>query len=279
MPRGYRKKTVLQKAKRAKGAGAQSKQIQTLARQVGNLQEANREHSIPTYYNCSFSSKTDAYPLIVPLSSGPSTAGSATTNNTPSDSVVWEKVFNYGGPTPNETRQNLKLYSQYVDVILEPGNEEDMLIHTIFLIKLRNDQNQAMRTYNDTVGMSIFSVGEDFTTNQQRLGAQAWLNPERYEIHKRWEMHTCGDEKIEPTPGASGVIQNNSGAINRWGFKISYGGRHLRASGVNTEISNVQYGDIAPEDKYFLVAFSDNSRLDLQNPLLSVSSVIKARMF
>jgi hypothetical protein len=279
MPRRYRKKTVLQKAKRSKGAGAQSKQIQTLARQVGNLKEASRELTIPTYYNTSYSSRTDAYPLVVPLSSGPSAAGNAFTNNTPADSMVWEKVFNYGGPIVNETRQNLKMYSQYVDCIMEPGNEEDMLIHTVFLVKLRNDASQAERTYNYTNNMKDLVAGQDFTTNQQRLGAQAWLNPERYEIHKRWEMHTCGDEKVEPTPGASGNIQNHSGAMNRWGFKVSYGGKHLRATGTDTEISQLQYNDIAPEDKYFLIAFSDNSRLDAENPLFSVSSVVKTRMF
>lgn len=279
MPGRYRKKTVLQKAKRSKGAKAQSKQIQTLARQVDNLKDANRDHSIPTYYNCSFSSRTDAYPLVVPLSSGPSGAGSATTNNVPQDSMLWEKIFNYGGPIVNETAQNLKLYSQYVDVLLEPGNEEDMLIHTIFLVKLRNDESQAERTYNYTTNMHSLTAGQDYTTNQQRLGAQAWLNPERYIIHKRWEFHTCGDEKVEPTPGASGNIQNFSGAINRFGFKVSYGGRHLKATGVSTEISQLQYNDIAPQDKYFLICFSDNSRLDLENPLLSVSSVVKSRMF
>lgn len=282
MPAGYsrrNRKTVLSRAKRSSSASAQSTQIQTLARQVDVLKDAGRERSIPTYYNTSYSSRTNAYPLVVPLSSGPGAAGSATTNNSPGDTMVWEKVFNYGGPIQNETRQNLKLYSQYVDVILEPGNEEDILVHTIFLVKLRNDEGQAQRVYNDTANMSSLGVGQDFTTNQQRLGAQAWLNPERYEIHKRWEMHTCGDEKVEPTPGGAGIIQNMSGAINRWGFKLNYGGRHLRATGLSTEVSNINYNDIAPEDKYFLIAFSDNSTLDLENPLLSVSSVIKARMF
>lgn len=279
MPRRYRKKTVLQKAKRSKGAGAQSRQIQTLARQVGNLKEANREHSIPTFYNCSYSSRTDVYPLIVPLSSGPSLTAPAESNNTPADLLIWGKCFNSAGVTPTATRQNLKLYSQYVDVILEPGNEEDMLVHTIFLIRLNNDAGIARRTYNDTTNMSTMTDNEDYVTNAQRDGAQAWLNPERYVILKRWEMHTCGDEKVEPTPGASGIIQNMSGAINRFGFKINYGGRHLKVTGNDSTIQNIQYNDIPPEDKYFLVAFSDNSVLDLENPLLSVSSVIKARMF
>ncbi len=279
MARTYRKKTVLQKAKISSSAGAQSKQIQTLARQVGNLQEESRERSIPTYYSCSYSSKTDAYPLIVPLTSGPSTTGAAQSNNTPADLLQWDKCFNTAGVTPSVTRQNLKLYSQYVDVILEPGNEEDMLIHTLFLIKLNNDEGVAQRTYNDTAFMTSMTDGEDFVSNSQRDGAQVWMNPEKYTIIKRWEMHTCGDEKIEPTPGSAGIIQNMSGAINRFGFKIQYAGRHIKAVGEGDVIGDVRYIDLPPSDKYFLVAFSDNSRLDLENPLLSVSSIIKARMF
>lgn len=274
-----RNKTVLQRAKHSRGAKAQSKQIQTLARQVGNLKEATREASIPTYYQASYSSKTDAYPLIVPLTSGPSLTAPAESNNTPKDLLQWTKVFNTAGVSPTATRQNLKLYSQYVDVILEPGNEEDMLIHTLFLVKLRNEGGIARRTYNDTSGMQVMGDDKDFCTNAQRDGAQAWLNPERYHIIKRWELHTVGDEKIEPTPGAAGIIQNMSGAINRFGFKINYGGRHLRVSGNDTTVQNIHYNDMEPEDKYFLVVFSDNSRLDLENPLLSVSTVIKARMF
>ncbi len=277
-PRFRRKKTVLQKAKRSKGAGAQSKQIQTLARQVDNLQEANREHSMPTYYRMSYSSRTDAYPLVVPLTAGPSPSSTAVTNNTPSDNCNWVKVFNYA-ETVSSVKQNLKMYSQYVDVILEPGNEEDILIHTLFLVKLRNEEERARRTYRQTLNMTTLTINNDYCSNVDRDGAQAWLNPERYEIIKRWEMHTCGDEKIEPTPGSSGIIQNHSGAINRFGFKINYAGRHLKITGTNSQINDVLYAEIAPESKYFLLAFSDNSTLDIENPLLSVSSIIKTRMF
>lgn len=271
-------KTVLQQAKHKRGAKAQSKQIQTLARQVGNLKDANREQTIPTYYTMSFSSRTDAYPLIIPLTAGPSPQSSADTNNTPADDCNWTKTFNYAEGTAT-TKQNLKLYSQYVDVILEPGNEEDMLIHTLFLVKLRNDEDRARRTYVQTANMTVLSEHNDYVSNAQRDGAQAWMNPERYEILNRWEFHTCGDEKIEPTPGSAGIIQNKSGAINRFGFKINYAGRHLKVNGTSSQIHDVLYNDIAPEVKYYLIAFSDNSTLDLENPQLSVSSVIKARMF
>lgn len=277
MPFRRKRKTVLQKAKVAKGASAQSKQIQTLARQVDNLKDANREHSVPTYYSMSYSSKTNAYPLIIPLTAGPSPQSAVDTNNTPGDDCNWTKVFNYTVDFPN--KQNLKLYSQYVDVILEPGNEEDILIHTFFLVRLKNDGDIARRTYRQTLNMKNMTDAIDFVVNGQRDGAQAWLNPERYEIIKRWEMHTCGDEKIEPTPGASGIIQNMSGAINRFGFKLNYSGKHLKVSGTSSKITDVLYQEMPPESKYFLVAFSDNSTIDLENPRVSVSSIVKARMF
>jgi len=278
MPRYRKKKTVLQKAKESKGSAAQSEQIQTLARKVTRIEDDNREHSTPVYYKMSYSSKTNSYPLVVPLTAGPSPQSSADTTNTPGDDCNWIKTFNYAEAI-SASKQNLKLYSQYVDVILEPGNEEDILVHTLFLVKLRNDEDRARRTYRQTINMTVLTPDNDYVTNADRDGAQAWLNPERYEILKRWELHTCGDEKIEPTPGASGIIQNFSGAINRFGFKINYSGRQLKIVGTSSQISDILYADITPETKYFLIAFSDNSTLDLENPLLSVSSITKARMF
>jgi len=279
MPHSWKKKkTVLQKAKHAKGAVAQSKQIQTLARQVDNLKDANREHSMPTYYSMSYSSRTNSYPLVIPLTAGPSPQSDADTTNTPADDCNWKKVFNFAR-TSTTTKQNLKMYSQFVDVIVEPGNEEDLLIHTLFLVKLNNEEDRARRTYVQTSKMSSLNNDLDFVSNSQRDGAQAWLNPERYTVIKRWEMHTCGDVVTEPTPGAAGTIQNKSGAINRFGFKINYSGKQLKITGSNARINDYLYEEIAPESKYFLIAFSDNSTLDTENPLVSVSSITKCRMF
>lgn len=284
--RSYKKKTVLQKAKNQKSAKAQSKQIQTLARQVGNLKDATRELSIPVFYRCGYSSRTNAYPLIVPLSSGPSETSGADTNNTPEDYMKWSQVFNYRNRGNDIQKKNIKIYSQYVDCILEPGGEQDMLIHTIFLVKLRNDEGQAQKTYDETDGMMHLEPSEDFCTNEGRDGAQAFVNPLKFDIIKRWEKHTCGDKILEsedPTAGeierGGGSIQNNAGAISRWTFKINYGGRHIKSVGKDKSVNDILYKDLAPEDKYYLLAFSDNSTVDLENPLLSISSIVKARLF
>lgn len=281
-----KKKTVLQKAKTSKGANAQSKQIQTLARQVGNLKDASRELTLPTFYKCGYSSRTNSYPLIVPLTSGPSQTDAADTNNTPNDHMKWQQVFNYRNSGNDTQRKNIKLYSQYVDCVLEPGGEQDMLIHTIFLIKLRNEEGQAQKTYETTGEMQAMEEGDDFVTNEGRGGAQAFMNPLKYEIIKRWEKHTCGDKILESEdPGAGeiersgGAIVNNAGAISRWTFKVNYGGRHIKCVGRDQSVNDLVYQDMNPQDKYFLVAFSDNSTADLENPLLSVSSIVKARLF
>lgn len=281
-----KKKTVLQRAKRSKGAAAQSKQIQTLARQVDYLKDASRELTLPTFYKCGYSSNTNSYPLIVPLTSGPSQTDAADSNNVPNDHMKWIQVFNYRNAGNDIQKKNIKVYSQYVDCVLEPGNEESMLIHTIFLVKLRNNEGQALKTYETTHGMMSMEEGEDFATNEGRSGAQAFMNPLKYEIVKRWEKHTCGDKIQESElPGAAeiersgGSIQNNSGAISRWTFKVNYGGRHIKSVGRDQSVNDLVYQDMNPEDKYFLVAFSDNSVVDLENPRLSVSSIIKARLF
>lgn len=275
------KNKLVRKAKRSKGAAAQSQQIQTLSRQVEIVKDKLKDHSIPVYYKAGYSSNTDVYPLIVPLSSGPSSTAPAGSNNAPNDDLEWYPCFNteYATSAVNKDKQNIKLYSQYVDVIVESGNEEDMLIHTVFLVSLNDLDGRARRTYNDTASMHTWTAGEDFISNSDRSGAQAYINPERYQIHKRWEFHTCGDVVTEPTAGAAGTIRNMSGAINRFGCKVNYSGRHIKVSGIGTDLDDLHYNDIAPGSKYWLVFFSDNSTLDLENPTVSVNSIIKARLF
>lgn len=278
----HRKKTVVSRAKRRKGAAAQSKQIQTLARQVDNLKDANREQTIPTNWHCGYKSRTNSYPLIVPLTSGPrsGTGGTATTNNTPGDLMNWVKWGSFPGGAVNTQKGNLKLYSQYVDMILEPGGEIDLLNHVIFVVQLRDDgEGMARQTYDRTNSMSTMTEDLDYTQNPDNEGSQVWLNPQLYRIHKRYEAMTAGNTN-EPISSDTGIImQNHSAGYNRFGFKLNYGGRHLRATGRSAEVQSITYEDIPPEYKYFIVAFSDNSVIDLENPSLSVHATIHTRMF
>jgi len=287
--RFHKKKTVLQNAKKKTGAKAQSKQIQRLARQVDEVRDKTRELSVPVNYRCGYSSRSDPSitqgpPLIIPLTSGPKsgTAGTAVTNNTPADLMNWVKWGTFPGGAVNNQLGNLKLYSQYIDLIVQPGAELDLLNHTIFLVQLRDDgAGMARQTYERTSSMSAMTLDLDYTDNPDNAGSQCWLNPLLYKIHKRIECFTCGKTEA---PGAAedaalASVRNNSGGYNRFGMKISYGGRHLRATERSVEIQSITYEDIPPEYKYFIISFSDNSTLDTDNPLISVSSTIGARMF
>jgi len=282
MPKRKRSPTVEQRAKKHKGASAQAKQIATLGRQVELLKEHERDESIQANWFCGYSSRTNAYPLVVPLTSGPAqgtTSITARTNNIPFDSVNWTKWGSFPGGVVNNQKQNLKLYSQYVDFMIEPGGELDLLAHTVFVVQLKNDAGQARQTYQRTVGMTALQSNVDYCSNPGRDGAQAWINPQLYRIHKRYEFHTSGNTN-EPISGDSGIImQNNSGGMNRHGFKVSYGGRHIKATGRSEEVGAVIYDELPPEYKYFMLVFSDNSIADLENPLCSVSSTITSRMF
>lgn len=277
-----KKKTVLQNAKNKTGAKAQSKQISRLARQVDVLQDKTKELSVPINYRVGYKSRTDTYPLIIPLSSGPKsgTTGTATTNNVPLDLMNWVKWGSFPGGAVNNQLGNLKLYSQYIDLIVEPGGEIDLVNHTIFLVQLKDGgAGEARQTYIRTGGMMSMTKDLDYTSNPDNPGSQAWMNPQLYKIHKRIECFTAGNTNEPIASDTAITMRNKSGGYNRFGMKISYSGRHLRATERSAEIQSITYDDIPPEYKYFIVAFSDNSTLDLENPSISVSSTVHARMY
>ena len=273
--------------KKHTGAKSQSKQISRLARQVDSLQDKTKELSTPINYNCGYSSRSDpsvsqGVPLIIPLTSGPKsgTTGTAKTNNNPSDLMNWVKWGSFPGPAVSTTQGNLKLYSQYVDLMVTPGGEIDLLNHTLFVVQLRDDgAGMARQTYSRTSNMSSLTNNLDYVDNPDNAGSQVWLNPLLYRIHKRIECFTAGNTN-EPIASDTAIgMQNHSGGYNRFGFKLNYSGRHLRATERSSEIQSITYTDIPPEYKYFIIAFSDNSSLDAENPLISVSSTISARIF
>ena len=289
-PRRFKKKkTVLQNAKKHKSANAQSKQISSLARQVDIVKEKTKDLSVPVNYHCGYSSRSDpgitqGTPLIIPLTSGPKSGSGSTaiTNNSPADLLNWIKWGTFPGAAVNNQLGNLKLYSQYIDVQIEPGSEPDILNHTVFLVQLRDDsEGMARQTYERTSSMSTMENDLDYTDNPDDAGSQVYLNPLLYRIHKRWECHTCGKTDapgaVEDAPLST--LTNYAGGMNRTHWKVSYGGRHLRATGRSAEVQSITYDDIPPEYKYFIIAFSNNSTVDLQNPLVSVHSTIAARMF
>lgn len=274
------KQTVLQNAKKKTGAKAQSKQIQRLARQVDGVKDRLQETSIQKNWHCGYSSRTNAYPLIVPLTSGPKsgTTGTAVTNNDPEDIMNWIAWGSFPGGAVNTEKGRIALYSQYVDMILTPGGETDVLCHTVFVVQLRDDkEGMANQTYRRTSNMSSMTEDLDFCTTPDAGGAQAYLNPQLYRIHKRYEFITAGDIS-EPAANEGLLLTNRVAGNNRVQLKLNYGGRQLRTTGYSEEIQGIAYNDIPPEYKYFIIVFSDNSTIDLENPSFQVHSTITSRL-
>ena len=283
-----KRRTVLAKAKKYKSANAQSKQIASLARSVDTLKINNKKLSIPVHYHCGYSSRTDVArpgPLIVPLTGGPKSgvyAGGPFTNNTPADQLNWIKWGSFPGGAVNNQRGNLRLYSQYVDMQLTPGGEVDFCNHTIFVVSLRDDKDgMARQTYIRTSNMTSMENDLDYTDNPDDEGNQVYINPLLYRIHHRFEANTAGS-LAEPISADTGTLirsdAKNAG-FNSWQFKLNYGGRALKATERSAEIQSITYDDIPPEYKYFIVAFSNNSISDLENPNLAVHSTITGRIF
>lgn len=259
-----------------------------MARQVDVLKINDKKLSIPVHYHCGYSSRTDVArgsPLIVPLTAGPRSgqySGNAITNNTPPDFLNWIKWGSFPGQAVNTQRGNLRLYSQYVDMQLTPGGEVDFCNHTIFVVSLRNDTDgMARQTYTRTGSMMSMTNDLDFTDNPDDDGNQVYLNPLLYRIHHRFEANTAGS-LTEPISADTGTLirsdAKNAG-FNSWQFKLNYGGRALKATERSAEVQSINYDDIPPEYKYFIVAFSNNSISDLENPNLSVHSTITGRIF
>lgn len=282
-----KKKTVLQKAKKFTSAKAQSKQIASLARQVDVLKITDKKLSIPVNYHCGYSSRTDVArgsPLIIPLTGGPKSGaytGGPTTNNTPGDLMNWVKWGSFPGGAVNNQKGNMRLYGQHVEIQVTPGGEVDFTNHTLFVVQLRDDkEGMARQTYIRTEKMAGMEVDLDYTDNPDDQGNQVYLNPMLYKIHHRFECTTAGD-LADITAVAGTLIRSdvqNSG-YNKFAFKLNYGGRALKATERSAEIQSVTYDDIPPEYKYFIVAFSNNSISDLENPNIAVHSTINGRLF
>lgn len=273
--------TVLQAAKNQKGAKAQSNQIQRLARQVDGVKDRLDDTSIQKNWHCGYSSRTNAYPLIVPLTSGPKsgTTSTASTNNDPVDTMNWIAWGSFPGGAVNTEKGKIALYSQYVDMILTPGGESDVLCHTFFVVQLRDDKKgMANQTYRRTSNMSAMELNLDYCTTPGAGGAQAYLNPKLYRIHKRYEFVTAGDLSEPEANEAALLLNNRTAGRHRTQFKLSYGGRQLSSTGRSEEVQGISYNDIPPEYKYFIIGFSDNSILDFENPKFQVHSTITTRL-
>ncbi len=280
MPRKYRTTAAKNKQsiKRSRGAKAQQKQIQSNQNQIVAIKNHINLTKQRIRWHCGFTGVSiTAYPLIIPLTSGPSTTNPATLNQAIPLPVPWNITMT---PRPQDTaqlRNKVVVNKQYIDLTVTAGNENAQLQFTAFMVQLQD--KVAEQTYDATGGMTQLVRGEDYITPLNSLsqdsGYGAFLNNARFKIIKRLEFETFSGA----SGGAGGSTGNvgqgtRSGVLHRCQAKLNYGSTLFKSAGGGDSSATLEYGNLNPEQKRFIVIFSDNSLVDLQFPTVSMSSLI-----
>jgi archaellin len=255
-------------------------QIIALKRHMNLTKERMRWH-------CGFVEKPmSAYPFIIPLTSGPSTTTSAKLNDGSLTPVAWNETMtarNGSGGNTGNNRSSFVINKQYVDLTITSGNENALLNHTAFVIQLKD--KTAQQTYSDTAGVTSLTRDADYCVPDAAAGVDsgygAYINTDKYKIIKRLEFETVG---IVPSAhpenkalSASGDVGKGTRTLQviRRQFKINYGNTQLKsAGGPQEDGGSLVYDEINPEQKRFIVIFSNNSLLDGQQPNVSMSSLV-----
>lgn len=285
MPRKYKSTAAKNKRRIAKAAPTarnQKKQIASAQNQIVAIKNHLNLTKERMRWHCGFTDiAMTAYPLIIPLTSGPSATNPAVMNTVIGTNVPWTTTMTPAPQGVNTFRSKTVVNKQYVDLTVTAGNEAALLHLTAFVVQLQS--KVATQTYGDTSSMSTLRRGQEYITPLNALGNDsgygAYLNNQKFKIIKRLEFETGG---YAPSPGAAAgtTYTGNSGSgtnsfyIKRTQMKLNYGSTLFKASGDVATTQTLKYADINPEQKRFIVIFSDNSLTDLEFPSVSMSSLI-----
>ena len=267
-------------AKSRPSAGNQKKQIMSNQNQIIGLKKHLNLTKERIRWHCGVVGATmTTYPLIIPLTSGPSPTNPALINNLASTPLAWNVTMTPGIQNVLTSRNKVIVNKQYVDFTITAGNENQLLHYTAFVVQL-NERN-ATQTYSDTGAMSGLVRNADFVTPVDAVGTDtaygAYINTDKYKIIKRLEFETAG---VWPIANASTSTGNTGSGTNTWyvkrcQFKINYGSTLMSTAGdgVSTGAS-LQYAELKPEQKRFIIVFCNNSLVDLEYPTFNISSLI-----
>lgn len=286
MPR--RRKTTASKNKkrirmRKPTAKNQKRQIASTQNQIIAIKKHLNLSKERIRWHCGFVDKNiNTYPLIIPLTSGPSTVNPAAMNNLTGTTVPWNVTMTPAPQNASVLRSKCVVNKQYIDLTIKSGTEQSPVSFTAFIVQMQS--KVAQQTYQDTSGMQGLVLNDDYVVGTTAAGLEtgygAYINSQKYKIIKRLEFETAGAISAQfpdnLNPGASGNIGRGTRILqlHRAQFKLNYGSTLFKSSGSGETLSTLQYADINPEQKRFIVIFSDNSLVDLEFPTVSMSSLI-----
>lgn len=256
----------------------QKKQIKSNQNQIVAIQRHLTLTKERIRWHCGFSEKyVNAYPMIIPLTSGPSTTSPAVTNSVPPVSCVWNTTMT---PYPQDSgalRSKVVVNTQWIDLSITGGNEPSPLYQTAFLVQLQ--EKTASQVYAETTNMSSLTRNVDFCTPLNGVvdsGYGPYMNNSRFKILKRLEFSTIAPNIGWPGgPVATGGTDAGLGAaVRRTQFKVNYGNTVLKSTGNAATSESMQYAEIDPKHKRFIVIFSDNNLTDGEFPYVAMSSLV-----
>lgn len=266
-------------------ANNQKKQILKNQNQIVAIKRQINVRREPVKWKCGFTNAVmDAYPLVIPLTSGPTSLASrqALLNNTAATNVGWSYTMSNSVQNSGSNRSKCFVHKQYVDLAIKSGTESALLSFTAFLVQLKPEV--ATETYTETTQMTVLENDKDYCSAPSTTadsGYGAYVNSTRYKILKRIELETQSitDDSISSVGRTTGNVGQGSrmNQLHRAQLRVNYGNTLIKApagQGDNDDLDTVDYDDIKPESKRFIVIFSDNSFLDGQYPKVSMSSLI-----
>lgn len=279
MPRGRRTTAAAKNRRRVRhqrpNARNQKKQIASTQNQIIAIKTHLNLTKQRMKWHCGFTDVAiTSYPLIIPLTSGPSTVNPATMNTVIPFPVQWDTTMTAAPQNSSVLRSKVVVNKQYVDMTIKSNTENAPLQFTAFVVQLVD--RTAQQTYADTGNMTTLVRGDDYITPLNSLSADsgygAYINSAKYRIIRRLEFETLGGA----SGGAAGSTGNvgrgtRTGILHRTQFKLNYGSTLFKSSGDGDNSLTLEYEKMNPEQKRFIMVFSDNSLIDLQFPSVSMS--------
>jgi len=278
-----KRKTTAQKNKRRirtrrPTARNQKRQIASTQNQIIAIKKHLRLTKERLRWHCgTVGTIINTYPMIIPLTSGPSAVNPAVMNNLTATSLPWTTTMTPQPQNSSVLRSKCVINKQYVDLTISAGTENSVLQFTAFIVQLQ--PKVAQQTYESTGGMTGLVLNDDYVVPTTALGLEtgygAYINSQRFKIIKRIELETFSGA----SGGAAGSTGNTgsgtrNGILHRAQFQINYGSTLFKSSGSGETLASLEYSKINPEQKRFILIFSDNSLVDLEFPTVSMSSLI-----
>lgn len=252
----------------------QRRQIASNQRQIVSLKRAVNLSKERIRWHCGLQDvAVTASVLCIPLTSGPQESNPAVVNTVIGEVMPWKVTMTSAPQVSPTIRSTYVINKQYVDLSFYAGNEPSTVQHTAFLVGLH--PKTAQQVYQETSSMSTFIRHRDYVTNLGVLGTDSgygsYMNPDRFKIIKRLEFETAG---VATATGNTGQTGTSMLSIMRTQFVVNYGSTVFKSTGDNASGNTLEYAELPPHSKKFIIVFSNNIRTDLEYPNFSISSLV-----